>query len=201
MSVDLSKAKAGDKVVFRAECDGVCANSPSIANIVRNADLFKVSLLYPLSGIISTYSYSRDGELRNHVDESGDSDIVALVPELASPQREQEYVSPTGAKRNSVGKAPLGFFPLDLCEGAAEVMRYGAGKYSPGNYRKGFPPVEALHSLMRHVAAVQAAIEASDKDGSAGLFLDPESEQAHIHHVVTSALILVQSMKKEGWKV
>jgi hypothetical protein len=111
-----------------------------------------------------------------------------------------EYVSPTGAKRNSVGKAPLGYFPLDLCEGAAAVMKYGAGKYSPGNFRAGYPPVEALHSLMRHVAAVQAAVEADDKDGSAGLLLDAESGQAHIHHVVTSALILVQSMKKEGWK-
>lgn len=200
MTVDLSTLKVGDKVRHR---DGRVSVVTKIEHLSGSS--FPVAI-HTADDDVETFRV--DGTWSLIPRDLDNRDIVELIPaeeaaatapaESAAPA---EYVSPTGAKRNSVGKAPLGFFPLDLCEGAAKVMQYGAVKYTPGNYRKGFPPVEALHSLMRHVAAVQAAIEASDKDGSAGLLLDPESEQAHIHHVVTSALILVQSMKKEGWKV
>jgi hypothetical protein len=204
MTVDLSTLEAGDSVVLRngriVEVLGVeLAPSPSTYP-------YRVIALWDPTRSPFGKWFTNDGNFIVHGEYA--DDIVQILKKPAeaptvtrAAQTPAEYVSPTGAKRNSVGKAPLGYFPLDLVEGAAAVMEYGAGKYSPGNYRKGFPPVEALHSLMRHVAAVQAAVEADDKDGSAGLLLDAESGQAHIHHVVTSALILVQSMKKEGWKV
>jgi hypothetical protein len=204
VAVDLSTLEAGDSVVLR---DGRIVEVLEIG-FGNSLSLYpnRVVALWKLAREPYGKWYSDDGYFI--AKEEHAIDIVQILKNPAeaptanaSSTSPAEYVSPTGAKRNSVGKAPLGYFPLDLAEGAAAVMAYGAGKYSPGNYRKGFPPVEALHSLMRHVAAVQAAVEADDKDGSAGLLLDAESGQAHIHHVVTSALILVQSMKKEGWKV
>lgn len=204
VAVDLSTLEVGDSVVLRN------------GRIVEVLEIgFSKSLsLYP-NRVVALWELAREPYGKWYTDDgyfiSKEEHAIDIIQILKKPteahtithtaQTPAEYVSPTGAKRNSVGKAPLGYFPLDLAEGAAAVMAYGAGKYSPGNYRKGFPPAEALHSLMRHVAAVQAAVEADDKDGSAGLLLDAESGQAHIHHVVTSALILVQSMKKEGWGV
>lgn len=121
--------------------------------------------------------------------------------EMEAAALSQTYVSPTGALRNSVGKTPYAFLPLDLLDGAAQVMAYGATKYSPDNFRKGFPPREAMHSLLRHVTALQRAIALEDKAGDAGYLLDAESGQGHIHHAITSLLILVDSMRKEGFKV
>ena len=81
-------------------------------------------------------------------------------------------------------------------------MEYGARKYSPGNYR-GFydDPMSPLHSLIRHVAEVQKAMECEDKNGEGGCLYDEESGFAHVHHILTSALILVQSMRNHGYKV
>ena len=55
---------------------------------------------------------------------------------LPSGTTEATYTSPTGALRNNVGKVPYGYLPLDLLDGAAQVMAFGAIKYSAENYRK-----------------------------------------------------------------
>jgi hypothetical protein len=114
---------------------------------------------------------------------------------------ELQFVSETGAKRNSIGKTPYAYLPLDLLDGAAKVMELGAKKYNLNNFRAGFEPIDALNSLIRHVSSLQAAIIFDDKDGSQGHLLDSESGQGHIHHVLTSTLILVDSMRKKGYKV
>lgn len=113
----------------------------------------------------------------------------------------QQFVSETGAKRNSNGKTPYSYLPLDLLDGAAKVMEKGATVYGLNNFRAGFEPIDALNSLLRHVASLQSAIVFEDKDGSQGHLIDSDSTQAHIHHVLTSALILVDSMRKKGFKV
>lgn len=106
-----------------------------------------------------------------------------------------------GALRFNAGKTAFSALPLDLCAGAARVMAKGRKKYAKGNYRKGYEDVESpLDSLIRHVGAVQRAVEAEDKDGSKGFMFD-ESGEAHIHHVVTSALLVIQTMQLMGWDV
>ena len=119
----------------------------------------------------------------------------------AQEAREATFTSETGAKRNSLGKIPYGDLPLDLLAGAAWVMNYGARKYGHSNYRKGFEPRDAMHSVLRHISSLQAAIEQDDKTGDKGLLLDDETKQAHIHHAITSLLILVQSMHLKGYAV
>ena len=120
------------------------------------------------------------------------------------PTEETQFVSETGARRNSIGKTPYAYLPLDLLDGAAWVMQLGATKYGNGNYRKGFHPLDALNSLLRHVTSLQLAVSTEDMDGSAGHLLDDGaggSGQAHIHHVITSTLILLDSMRLKGYKV
>lgn len=106
------------------------------------------------------------------------------------------------ALRFNEGKAPMGYLPLDLLDGAARVMEYGATKYTVGNYRNGYSDLMSpLSSLVRHVATLQRAMEAEDKDGAQGHLLDAESGQAHVHHVITSAMLLIHSMRLKGWEV
>lgn len=108
----------------------------------------------------------------------------------------------TEAKRFNVGKPPMAYLPLDTLEGAARVMCMGADKYGTSNYRQGYEDLMSpLSSLIRHVATLQAAVESEDDQGEQGKLLDEESGEAHIHHVITSAMLLVHSMKLKGWKV
>jgi hypothetical protein len=123
--------------------------------------------------------------------------------ELVSPNEPSSelYVSPTGAKRLSVGKVPMSFVPLDLLDGTVEVLADGATTYGRNNYRNGFPPLEVLDSLMRHLAQLQRALETEDKTGERGHLLDEKSKKAHVHHVVCNALFLIDSMRKDGYRV
>jgi hypothetical protein len=111
------------------------------------------------------------------------------------------HVSPSGAKRNSNGKTPYQFIPLDLLDGAAFVMQKGADEYGNDNYRLGFEPFECFGSLMRHCESLQKAIRLNDKDGEMGILLDKKSGEAHVHHILTNAFLLIQSMRVQGWKV
>jgi hypothetical protein len=106
------------------------------------------------------------------------------------------------ADRFNEGKAPYGYLPLDLLDGAARVMEYGAQKYEPENYRKGYSDLRSpLSSLIRHVAQLERAIATEDVDGAKGHLLDVESGQGHIHHVLTSALLLLHSLRLKGYNV
>lgn len=106
------------------------------------------------------------------------------------------------ALRYNDGKPAMGYLPLDLLDGTASVMEYGAQKYEPENYRRGYTNLYSpLSSLIRHVSEVQRAVATEDADGEKGHLLDSESDLAHIHHVITSALLLIHSMRLKGWKV
>jgi hypothetical protein len=106
------------------------------------------------------------------------------------------------ALRFNEGKVPMAYVPLDLLDGAARVMEKGAVKYGdPENYRKGYPELRSpLSSLMRHLTELQRAIAEEDLDGSGGHLLDKESGEGHIHHLITSALLLLHSMRLKGYK-
>jgi hypothetical protein len=106
------------------------------------------------------------------------------------------------ALRFNEGKTPMAYVPLDLLDGAARVMEKGAVKYKdPENYRKGYPELRSpLSSLMRHLTELQRAIAEEDLDGRGGHLLDKESGEGHIHHLITSALLLLHSMRLKGYK-
>lgn len=110
-------------------------------------------------------------------------------------------VEPTEALRFNENKTPYGNLPLDLLDGAARVMHKGEAKYGRANYRKGYSDLMSpLHSLLRHVAAVQTAIETDDLATEGGLY-DSETTECHVHHVITSAILLVQALRIKGYKV
>ena len=102
---------------------------------------------------------------------------------------------PTEALRHNEGKTPFAYLPMHCLEGAARVMQKGSLKYSKGNWLKGYEDLASpLSSLMRHVAALQEAFERDDKE----LGFDTESQEHHADHVITSAILLIQTLKLKG---
>jgi hypothetical protein len=107
------------------------------------------------------------------------------------------------ALRFNEGKTPYAFLPMDLLDGTAKVMEYGANKYGDSeNFRKGYSDLKSpLSSIIRHLVELQRAVHTMDKDGSKGYLLDSESGQAHVHHVITSTVMLIHSMRLQGFDV
>lgn len=88
----------------------------------------------------------------------------------------------TGARYN-VGKPPISMV-LDAdqaIKGAADVLAFGAEKYSRGNWLGGLSHVEIVDSLMRHLMAYNK-----------GEDIDPESGLRHVDHITCNALFLGQ---------
>jgi len=90
------------------------------------------------------------------------------------------------ADRLNVGKPKLSLV-LEAgraLEGAAEVLEYGMGKYSRGNWKLGLPATEIIDSLSRHMKAFMD-----------GQDLDPESGCLHVDHILVNALFLSDQMR------
>ena len=144
--------------------------------------------LYTKTGAFVIYPGTDAYDIR-HMDED---DIPPVEPPVT-----------TEALRYNSGKTPYAFLPLDLLDGASRVMEYGAEKYGDGeNFRKGYADLTSpLSSLLRHVSELQRAILTQDKDNGFGHLIDEESKQGHLHHVITSAMLLLHSMRLKGYKL
>lgn len=126
-------------------------------------------------------------------------DIVGPWQEFTTLEAPPETDAQLALRFNS-GKPAYSALPLDLLEGPARVMAKGRKKYAKGNYRKGYSTVEEpLDSLMRHQAGFQKAVEADDIQGALGYLFD-ESGELHIDHIITSALLVKQTMQNLGWR-
>jgi hypothetical protein len=201
MIVDLHTLKIGDKVKLR---DGTVQD---VFFVVCTENDGNYEFIVDFTN--ATYSYQVNG---TYADDSGvvqSIDIMEIIRKkeidvklselFKVPDFDQPQVSnKTEAARFNTGKTPYGNLPLDLLDGAARVLSKGEIKYSRANYRKGYEDLMSpLHSLIRHVTALQPVIEQELYDKGGPLF-DAESGEAHIHHVITSALILIQAMRKKG---
>lgn len=116
---------------------------------------------------------------------------------------EKELEAPKEALRFNEGKTPYAYVPMDLLDGAAKVMAYGAKKYNDSeNFRKGYSDLlSPLSSVMRHLVEVQRSIHTNDLDNSKEHLYDKESGEAHVHHLVTSVLLLIHSMRLKGYRI
>ena len=73
------------------------------------------------------------------------------------------------------GKPPICLLDRDFLEGTAQVMAFGAGKYSRNAWRRGIAHTRLLDAAMRHIIAI---IDGED--------IDPESGLPHRHHACAS---------------
>lgn len=78
------------------------------------------------------------------------------------------------------GKADLSLLPPEALVAIAEVLTFGAKKYAPHNWRKGFKWTRLFASLVRHLFAWLR-----------GEDLDPETGKSHLAHAGANVLFLL----------
>ena len=93
-------------------------------------------------------------------------------------QREEQEHQHTAMRFNS-GKAQYSMIDLQALEQCANVLEFGAKKYTRNNWKKGFPITKILDSMLRHISAL-----------ANGEFIDPESGLSHIGHIQCNAMFL-----------
>ena len=59
----------------------------------------------------------------------------------------------TEAMKNDAGKGGFEFLPMDALQSINEVLRFGAQKYAPHNWEKGFSWVRLGNAILRHTFA------------------------------------------------
>lgn len=123
---------------------------------------------------------------------------LRLIPE---PVKETPMGEASTAIKHDEGKPDYSLVPLDLLDGVAQVFKHGEQKYNRHNFRKGFEPDRLIASTLRHLTELQSAIRTEDKNGEQGHLLDKESGHGHIHHAISSLLMLVHSLRLKGYKV
>ena len=88
----------------------------------------------------------------------------------------------TGGEKGSK-LAQLFWAPPDALVELAKVYGYGAEKYAPNNFRKGYNWSLSYNSLLRHILASEA-----------GEDIDPESGLLHMAQAAWHCLTLIQFM-------
>lgn len=153
-----------------------------------------------------THEYILSGRVRT-VDEIDAfyKEITEGISTVKKPDSKHHEIkeAPKSALRYNEGKTPYAHLPLDLLAGAAGVMAYGAKKYHVNNYRAGYEDIlSPLQSLLRHVVAAQEAIvELSvnpECESAKAKLMDAESGFSHLDHTITSALLMIQTLKIKG---
>ncbi len=82
-------------------------------------------------------------------------------------------------------KPRMDLLDADFLEGVADVLTFGARKYSANNWRGGIHYSRLIASLYRHLGAINR-----------GEDLDPESGLPHIYHIGCNAMFLGNMLEK-----
>ena len=90
--------------------------------------------------------------------------------------------APAGSRYNK-GKPALSMVleAKHAMKGVAEVLGFGAYKYSRGNWREGLSHTEICDSMLRHIASY---LSGEDNDLESGL--------PHVNHILCNALFLAE---------
>lgn len=83
------------------------------------------------------------------------------------------------AERKNDGKPQMSYVDLHCLVPCAQVLEFGATKYSRNNWKKGMKVSKILDSLLRHIGDLQN-----------GRVLDEESKLAIIGHIQCNAMFL-----------
>jgi hypothetical protein len=123
---------------------------------------------------------------------------MGAISTASSVELSKEFPNNVAMKFDS-GKTPYDLLPLDLLDGTARVFKGGEGKYGVDNYRSngGFDPRRPLAAILRHMSEVQRAIITGDQER----MIDKDFGEAHLHHAICSALILIDSLRQRGWNI
>ena len=89
-----------------------------------------------------------------------------------------------GGVKFDKGKANLSLLPKDSLWEIAQVLEFGAVKYSPYNWRKGFDYSRLVSAAMRHITQFN---DGQDKDA--------ETDLSHLAHAICCLMFLLEQTK------
>ena len=95
-------------------------------------------------------------------------------------------VAKTGAQKEMLDKARIDLVPTEMIMGVAEVLTYGAKKYSDNNWRQGLPHSTHYAAAQRHLLKFWAGID-----------LDDESNLHHLKHAACNIGMLITNLERE----
>lgn len=98
------------------------------------------------------------------------------VEQLTAQQNQPQ----TGGTKFDGGKPPMELLPGDALQEVAKVLGFGAEKYAPNNWRKGFAWSRLVGAALRHLTSWN---EGENKD--------PESKISHLAHAACMILFLL----------
>lgn len=90
-----------------------------------------------------------------------------------------KVVAETRGSRFNNGKTRFDLIDWEALTGLADVLEFGAKKYSNHNWRRGLPFTEIIASLLRHVSEIM-----KNQD------IDPETQLLHADHIQCNAMFL-----------
>lgn len=91
-----------------------------------------------------------------------------------------------GLPRNPEGKPEWDLVDWESLEPMVRVLMHGAKKYTPDNWKEGYPIRRTFSSLMRHMTAFM--------DGED---IDPESGESHLGHAMCNLLFMQYMLKNK----
>ena len=103
----------------------------------------------------------------------------AQIPDATSGDKQK----PSGAikhDQNYLEKPPMELLSGRVLEEMAKVLGYGAQKYEPWNWNKGFKYSRLISGVMRHLMAFKRKED-----------LDPETGLSHLAHAMCGLMILL----------
>ncbi len=101
-----------------------------------------------------------------------------------TPEQEQKVKEMMTAIRYDEGKTDWSLMPFEAVEEINKVLEFGAKKYAPNNWKKGFPVNKVLNSCLRHLFSYMR-----------GEKVDPESGLSHISHAACNLLFILYFLK------
>lgn len=87
----------------------------------------------------------------------------------------------TSAIKYDGDKSQIALIAPSLLEGLGQVLAFGAKKYSPHNWRRGFVWSRPFSSMMRHMWAWWG-----------GQNTDPETGMSHLWHAASCLMMLIE---------
>lgn len=94
--------------------------------------------------------------------------------------KRSETVWPEEGRKDDGGKAPYHLLAPELLEATAQVLKFGAEKYSERNWEKGMNWSRPFSAMMRHMWAWWR-----------GEHADPETGMSHLWHAACCVMFLI----------
>lgn len=95
-------------------------------------------------------------------------------------ERQRETVWPEEGRKDDGGKAPYHLLAPEFLDATAQVLKFGAEKYSERNWEKGMNWSRPFSAMMRHMWAWWR-----------GEHADPETGMSHLWHAACCVMFLI----------